>query len=66
MTSSKEMGAATSADAIETAWGIIANAFDGDWSKASPEWRQAAEQWRDRHVTPPRDEARKIAPTPTP
>ena len=40
--------------AIEAAWGIIANAHNGDWSKATPEWRDAAEQWRDRYVTPPR------------
>jgi hypothetical protein len=31
----------------EAAWGIIANAWWGDWGKASPEWRQAAIQWRD-------------------
>jgi hypothetical protein len=36
--------------AIEIAWGIIANAFDGDWSKASDEWRQAAERWRDEYI----------------
>ena len=39
------------ADAIEIAWGIIANAHGGDWSKATPEWRAAAERWRDQHVT---------------
>lgn len=38
-------------NAIEVAWGIIANAHGGDWSKASPEWRQAAERWRDEYVT---------------
>jgi hypothetical protein len=37
--------------AIEFAWGIIANAHGGDWSKATPEWREAAEKWRDEHVT---------------
>lgn len=31
----------------ELAWGIIANAYGGDWSQASPEWRKAAERWRD-------------------
>lgn len=31
----------------EIAWGIIANAFGGDWSKASADWRGAAERWRD-------------------
>lgn len=38
-------------DAIETAWGIIANAFGGNWDLASPEWRQAAERWRDLYIT---------------
>ena len=37
--------------AVEEAWGIIANAFGGDWSKATDEWRQAAERWRDEHIT---------------
>lgn len=32
---------------LEAAWGIIANAWWGDWSKASPEWQQAATRWRD-------------------
>lgn len=32
---------------METAWGIIANAHGGDWSKAAPEWKRAAERWRD-------------------
>lgn len=30
------------------AWGIIANAFGGDWEKASAPWREAAGQWRDK------------------
>lgn len=34
-------------DALETAWGIIANASGGDWTKQSEEWRGAAERWRD-------------------
>lgn len=38
-------------NAIEEAWGIIANAHGGDWSKASAEWREAAERWRDEYVT---------------
>jgi hypothetical protein len=37
-------------DAIDDAWGIIANAFGGNWDQASPEWRQAAERWRDKHI----------------
>lgn len=34
-------------DDMETAWGIIANAYGGDWEKAIPEWGKAAERWRD-------------------
>ncbi len=30
---------------VNEARGIITNAWDGDWSKAAPEWRQAAEHW---------------------
>ena len=33
---------------IELAWGVIANAYDGDWTKASEKWRGAAERWRER------------------
>lgn len=32
---------------MEAAWGLIANAHGGDWSQATPEWREAAERWRD-------------------
>ena len=42
---------ASKQEAIDEAWGIIANVFDGNWSWASPEWRQTAERWRDRYVT---------------
>ena len=34
-------------DGLELAWGLIANAYGGDWSQASPEWHTAAERWRD-------------------
>ena len=33
--------------ALEAAWGLIANAYDGDWTKAPQRWREAAERWRD-------------------
>lgn len=39
----------TLVDLAEVAWGIIANANGGDWSKASAEWREAAGRWRDRY-----------------
>lgn len=34
-------------DALELAWGIIANASGGNWEKESPEWQEAAARWRD-------------------
>lgn len=34
-------------DLCETAWGVIANAYGGNWEDASDEWREAAERWRD-------------------
>lgn len=38
----------------EAAWGVIANAFGGNWSQADAKWREAAERWRDRwHKTLP-------------
>lgn len=36
-------------DDLELAWGVIANAYGGDWEKAHPEWREAAERWRDKY-----------------
>jgi hypothetical protein len=33
---------------LELAWGIIANAAGGDWTKESKEWQDAAARWRDR------------------
>jgi hypothetical protein len=32
---------------IESAWGLLANAYGGDWSSARADWRRAAERWRD-------------------
>lgn len=36
---------------LELAWGLIANAGQGDWDREHPEWKAAAERWRDRWVT---------------
>ena len=48
------VGCPFSRDLLEVAWGIIANANEGDWSKATDEWREAAERWRDEyHGGPP-------------
>lgn len=42
-----EAGAAAMREALDLAWGLIANANGGDWTLATPEWRAAAERWRD-------------------
>lgn len=34
---------------LETAWGVIANAGEGNWTLENPEWVKAAETWRDRY-----------------
>ncbi len=34
-------------DLIEMAWGLIANAYGGNWQMASKEWEGAAARWRD-------------------
>ena len=31
----------------EAAWGLIANAYGGNWDQATDTWRAAAERWRD-------------------
>lgn len=36
-------------DLLESAWGIIANSYGGDWDRASPDWKRAAERWRDEY-----------------
>ena len=36
-------------DLLDTAWTIIANAWSGDWDKATPEWHLAAIRWRDNY-----------------
>lgn len=42
-----EITLATARIALYTAWTIIANAYEGNWDRATPEWRMAAERWRD-------------------
>ena len=38
-------------DLLESAWGLIANAYGGDWDLASEAsgWKDAAERWRDQY-----------------
>lgn len=35
---------------LEAAWGIIANAGEGDWQREHADWRKAAERWRDQFI----------------
>lgn len=44
-------------DGMERAWGIIANAGEGDWSTQTSEWVNAAEKWRDEQWHPALDRA---------
>jgi hypothetical protein len=39
-------------EALETAWGIIANAGGGNWHTQTTEWQEAAERWRDEQYHP--------------
>ena len=36
-------------DLLEYAWGIIANAYGGEWTEASKSWETAAYSWRNRY-----------------
>lgn len=36
-------------DLLELAWGLIANANEGNWDKATLEWKKAAGKWRDEY-----------------
>lgn len=40
----------TSDEFTEAAWGLIANAYGGNWSEAPDEWHGAAARWRDEYV----------------
>ena len=37
----------TANELLEIAWGVIANAGEGNWSKESEDWQGAAIRWRD-------------------
>lgn len=39
-------------DAMEIAWGLIANSYGGDWELANKDWRNAAIRWRDNQWHP--------------
>lgn len=39
-------------DALYTAWTIIANVSEGDWTKQPKEWQEAAARWRDEMLHP--------------
>ena len=34
-------------DLLDEAWGIIANAGGGDWTRETDDWQTAAARWRD-------------------
>ena len=34
---------------LEMAWGIIANAGEGNWDREHPHWKDAATRWRDQY-----------------
>ena len=36
-------------DLLDSAWGLIANAYGGDWLEASKDWGKAAYLWRNRY-----------------
>ena len=36
-------------DLLELAWGVIANAYGGNWGDANDEWHGAAIRWRDQY-----------------
>lgn len=50
-------------DALEMAWGLIANAGEGNWGRERPEWKEAAERWRDEYWHPALGRNRPAAPT---
>ena len=39
-------------DVLETAWGLIANVSQGDWTKQHPDWQEAVVRWRDTQFHP--------------
>ncbi len=56
----------TPLDVYERAWGIIANANQGDWSTASPEWLEAARKFeQDYYAAIKRRDAMTVGGEPT-
>ena len=45
-------------EVIMAAWGLIANAGEGNWERETPEWQEAALRWRDEMFHPWLDEGR--------
>ena len=37
-------------DLLDSAWGVIANAYGGEWDTAHPNWVKAAYLWRDSYT----------------
>lgn len=56
---------ASACPSCDDAWGLIANAHGGDWSKASEKWRAAATRWRDAWMSSRPTASAQGGPTPT-
>ena len=53
-------------DLLELAWGLIANASGGDWTRETEEWRVAAAKWRDSWLASGAGEERSHVSAPCP
>lgn len=38
-------------EALQAAWGLLANVSGGDWEQQSSEWQEAMRRWRDTYLT---------------
>lgn len=45
----RAMPVAKAMSLLDLAWGLIANAGNGNWDTLSADWVQAAEKWRDEY-----------------
>jgi Family of unknown function (DUF6085) len=53
-------------DLLESAWGIIANASQGEWPAQAGDWQQAASAWRERYHAALREFCGQTASGPEP
>lgn len=52
MSSDRVIDVDEAGEVLMLAWGLIANAYEGDWNQATDEWRNAALDYRDNHWHP--------------